>query len=101
MDGTLPNCWEIKGCGREKGGHHVEDLGECIASRWEMGHSCWSIAGTLCDGEVQGSAAKKIKSCALCEVFSLYDRLGGSKGQQVIDLYPEEHKKYVRQMLKT
>jgi hypothetical protein len=65
---ALANCWEIKKCGREKGGPNVPDLGECIVSKDAMGHSCWAVAGTLCGGEVQGTAAQKEKNCMLCEV---------------------------------
>ena len=37
----------------------MDELGECVASREGLGHSCWMIAGTLCDGTVQGTAAQK------------------------------------------
>ncbi len=43
----LLNCWEIMKCGRQKGGKKVNELGECIASKEGMGHSCWAVAGTL------------------------------------------------------
>ena len=45
----LPNCWEIKKCGREKGGKNEEELGICPAHP-KYGHSCWIIAGTFCKG---------------------------------------------------
>ena len=50
MSERLKNCWEMRGCGRERGGSRAKDLGECIASREQLGHSCWAIAGTLCGG---------------------------------------------------
>lgn len=99
MSNTLPNCWEIINCGREKGGDKEDELGECIASKEELGHSCWAIAGTLCDGEVQGTMAQKIGYCSSCKVHKLYNRSLGEKGQEVIDLHPEEHAKYTKMLL--
>jgi len=45
MNQELLNCWEIKKCERQKGGKKVNELGECIASKERMGHSCWVVAG--------------------------------------------------------
>jgi hypothetical protein len=33
MNMQLLNCWEIKKCGRQRGGKKVNELGECIASK--------------------------------------------------------------------
>lgn len=63
MMSQFKNCWEHKQCGREKGGAKVAELGECIASTNGLGHSCWAIAGTLCGGTVQGTAAQKEQNC--------------------------------------
>ena len=60
MGERLENCWEILNCGRERGGPNVMELGECIAAKQGLGHSCWAIAGTLCGGTVQGRGAEKI-----------------------------------------
>ena len=90
---NMENCWEITQCGREAGGSKVEELGECIASVDKFGHSCWGVVGTLCDGEVQGSRAKKQQNCQSCRVYRLYNRRFGSKGQQVITQYPEEEQR--------
>ena len=67
----LPNCWEIQGCKREKGGEKVSELGECIASKEDLGHSCWAIAGTLCGGTVQRDVDEKEESCKECDVYNL------------------------------
>ncbi|MBI4651973.1 hypothetical protein HY745_11975 [Candidatus Desantisbacteria bacterium] len=74
------NCWEIKKCGREKSGIKAHLLGICPAasevssdglnSGKNGGRLCWVIAGTLCDGIVQGSFAEKRLTCMTCEVFS-------------------------------
>ncbi len=73
------NCWEIKHCGREVGGAKVEELGVCpAAADWSSnglnhginaGRICWAMAGTLCDGRIQGTFASKQSSCVVCDVF--------------------------------
>ena len=96
---TLLNCWNIKECGRERGGAHVAEFGECIASKEGLGHSCWAIAGTLCGGEVQGTAAKKEQNCIMCDVYKMYNRRLGSHGKDVIKDYPQEEAAYNTMML--
>ena len=73
------NCWEFKKCGREPGGDNSVALGVCPASNTESfdmlnggkngGRICWSIVGTFCGGKVQGSFAKKQRSCIVCDFF--------------------------------
>ncbi len=73
------NCWEIKKCGREPGGNHTGEFGVCPASEEKKlngihggengGRSCWVISGTLCNGEVQGTYAKKYKNCGACDFY--------------------------------
>lgn len=73
------NCWEFKQCGREPGGKNAEDLGVCPAatdSRFtgnnggeNAGRYCWRVAGTLCDGGVQGIFAEKALTCCKCDFF--------------------------------
>jgi len=63
-DGVVP-CWELKNCERWAGGAKEEDLGMCLTFPW-FGWSCWAIAGTLCGGVVQGSAANKEGNCQMC-----------------------------------
>lgn len=99
MSGSLPNCWEITGCGREMDGVKMEEHGECIVSKEGLGHSCWAMAGTLCGGEVQGSVAQKIGQCTSCGVHKLYNRSLGEKSKDLASLYPEEDAKYMKLML--
>ncbi len=76
---TRLNCWEVKKCGREPGGTHVHDLGVCpaaVEARLDTvhggrnaGRSCWAVAGTLCQGEVQGTFAQKYRNCETCEFY--------------------------------
>ena len=73
------NCWEFKKCGRQHGGHHVHDLGVCPASMEQRldgvhggknaGRSCWVVAETLCQGDVQGTYAKKFQNCNTCDFY--------------------------------
>ena len=97
---ALPNCWEIKKCGREKDGNKVRELGECIASVEELGHTCWAIAGTLCGGVVQGTTAQKEKNCMACEVYKKYHRSMGSEGKKVVTEHPKEQDKYMKLLMK-
>ncbi len=73
------NCWDVMNCGREPGGCKTKDLGVCTASI-EMyndginggknsGRLCWSVAGTLCDGKIQGTFADKWKPCRQCKFY--------------------------------
>jgi hypothetical protein len=82
------NCWEFQKCGREPGGEKNEKLGICLASVESRtngihggkngGRACWAIAGTLCEGKVQGSIAKKIGDCLKCEFYKQVIREEGS-----------------------
>jgi hypothetical protein len=73
------NCWEFKKCGREPGGDAIHDLGICPASTTEKldglhggknaGRACWFVVGTLCHSGVQGTFAKKYKSCMFCDFY--------------------------------
>ena len=84
------NCWEAKNCGREPGGPKVADLGECPSARLPSffngknggvaaGRYCWKIAGTLCGGKVQGTAADKLQNCLACEFYQkVKEEQGGS-----------------------
>lgn len=77
------NCWEFKKCGREPGGIHsnATDLGICPATTENRldgvhdgknsGRACWVVAGTFCKGEVQGTFAKKLKDCELCDFYQM------------------------------
>jgi len=73
------NCWEFMKCGREPGGSRVKKLGVCPAAL-ELradgincgkngGRACWAIAGTFCQGKVQGTFAQKLCNCIKCEFY--------------------------------
>lgn len=99
MNNELLNCWEIQKCGRHKGGKKVNELGECIASMEGMGHSCWAVAGTLCDGKIKGTTAQKIGYCTSCDVYETYNRSSGELGKLVKRFYPKEDAKYYNIMM--
>lgn len=74
------NCWEFRQCGREPGGAGVAELGVCPAATHAAsdgfnvgrngGRICWAVAGTFCDGIVQGTYAQKRSTCITCEFFT-------------------------------
>jgi len=73
------NCWDFMQCGREVGGAKAAELGVCPASTESAlnslnngtngGRICWSIAGTLCGGEVQAEFATKFANCVICAFY--------------------------------
>lgn len=73
------NCWDLKKCGREPGGARVNERGECPAAIEKTadgrndginaGRYCWRVAGTFCQGKVQGDMAGKIMDCIKCDFF--------------------------------
>jgi eukaryotic-like serine/threonine-protein kinase len=73
------NCWEFKKCNRQPGGSNVEDFGVCpaavdssfngINNGKNAGRICWAVAGTCCEGKVQGTFAEKRRSCVTCDFY--------------------------------
>jgi hypothetical protein len=96
---SLKNCWEIMNCGRHKGGLKENELGECIASREGMGHSCWEIAGTMCGGVVSGTAAQNKITCMSCQVYKSYNRFSSAKAADLRKAFPDEEAKYTEHLL--
>jgi len=77
---TKRNCWEHKNCGRQPGGHKVQDLGICPVTTDALlngahggangGRACWAVAGSLCGGKVQGTYAEKLANCWRCDFMN-------------------------------
>ncbi len=73
------NCWEATKCGRELNGSKVKELGVCPAATFKIvngindgtngGRACWVVAGTLCEGKIQGSFATKVMNCMNCNFY--------------------------------
>ncbi len=91
---TRMNCWEFQDCGRELGGKKTNELGACPASgesklNWindgkNAGRACWALAGTHCNGEIQGTYSQKLGTCLNCDFFTFVreqqkDQFVGSK----------------------
>lgn len=78
------NCWEFMKCGREFKGVRVGDLGVCpvpLEKRLDGAHegkkagrACWVVAGTLCQGKVQGTYAQKFTTCENCDFYRTVKR---------------------------
>ena len=73
------NCWEYKKCGRDtSSSQSVKNI--CPAALYSdadgvnggknAGRICWVVAGTFCDGDVQGTFAQKLKSCQKCDFYN-------------------------------
>lgn len=68
------NCWDVVTCGRGPG-----DVESCPAALdvtcdgvnggVNAGRICWTVAGTLCFGEVQGDFVDKQEMCLGCRFF--------------------------------
>lgn len=77
----IQNCWEFQNCGRHTGGAKVGELGVCPAVSAEQfngtnhgtnaGRVCWAVAGTYCEGEVQGTFGMKLGNCKECGFFQM------------------------------
>lgn len=87
------NCWEFMKCGREPGGRNVSELGLCsvitnqdadgINDGTNGGRVCWAIAGSFCQTHIEGTFARKIPSCMMCE---FYDLVLKEEGKSVFNL---------------
>jgi len=81
------DCWEYMECGREPGGSNADDSGVCpssITTKYDginggmnAGRFCWPVAGTVCNGDLQGTFAAKIKDCLKCPFFLAVARQEG------------------------
>ncbi len=99
------NCWEFNRCGREPGGIHSRGQGICPATTdtklhgvhkgINAGRACWVIAGTMCNGQVQGTFAQKYHDCRICDFYHEVKQEEGVDFLITIDLirmidFPEE-----------
>lgn len=56
-------CWEFMKCGRDR-----DATLRCPAYP-HFGRICWVVAGTFCEGKVQGTFAQKFEDCRKCEFY--------------------------------
>lgn len=57
-------CWDTKNC-------HAPKKMRCPAYEFNLGHLCWFVNGTLCDGKPHQSWDAKIEKCRKCEMFKI------------------------------
>jgi DNA-binding XRE family transcriptional regulator len=57
------SCWNIKKC-------PAEWKEKCIIWELKVGHLCWFLSGTFCEGKFHKSWGNKIKLCRKCEVYT-------------------------------
>lgn len=82
------NCWEVKNCGQHPGSAKADELGVCPAAIETKanginggingGRACWAIAGTFCDGKIQGTYAQKLIDCIECDFYRFVMRDEGA-----------------------
>jgi two-component system NtrC family sensor kinase len=58
-------CWEYMKCGRDK-----DATAKCPAYP-NFGRICWVVAGTFCEGKVQGTFAQKYEDCRKCDFYQM------------------------------
>jgi hypothetical protein len=57
------------------------------------GRSCWVVAGTLCEGKVQGTFANKLSSCSTRDFFlqvAREERPNEASTKDLLDLLKQE-----------
>ncbi|MEJ2033463.1 MAG: hypothetical protein P8Y63_10585 [Deltaproteobacteria bacterium] len=91
------NCWEYMSCGRELGGVRTAELGVCPAAleiRTDRLHNgqnggrvCWAVSGTLCNGHIQGTFARKVGNCLRCDFYEQVHREEGSRLLSVEEIH--------------
>ena len=59
---TKERCWTLREC-------PVKKKRQCPAWEFQLGHLCWFINGTICEGEALESWEEKMKRCRNCRVF--------------------------------
>lgn len=60
-----PKCWEHMKCGRDR-----DATAKCPAYP-NFGRICWAVAGTFCEGKVQGTFAQKYEDCRKCDFYQM------------------------------
>ena len=100
------NCWEFKSCGREPGGANAGAMGVCPAASQEpleganhgkfAGRMCWVVAGTFCQGKVQGMFGSKVLDCTRCDFLM---SVKNEEGEEFKFLTPDHEYEQVHYIL--
>lgn len=71
-------------CGKGLGGDKIDEFGICPAAKTNgynginrgefAGRFCWAVAGTYCDGGIQGTFGYKFMDCMYCKFFLLVSK---------------------------
>jgi CheY-like chemotaxis protein len=86
------NCWEFMRCGRTPYDGPIDEKKICPVSAdvrldgihggKNGGRACWVVAGSMCDGKLQGPARQKFADCRKC---SFYRALKKEEGEHYCD----------------
>jgi signal transduction histidine kinase len=68
------NCWEARACGRGPGASDpcpaaADAASDGVNDGVCAGRICWTVPGTGCFGEQQGSFVDKLDTCLICDFF--------------------------------
>ena len=80
MGSAKMNCWDHLGCQKEACTAHHETRLHGVHGGRNGGRACWVVAGTRCNGVVQGAYAQKIGNCMKCEFYQSVAREEGATG---------------------
>jgi methyl-accepting chemotaxis protein len=77
------SCWEVKNC--------PPDRRDSCPAYPSHGSQCWTVTGTLCGGQKQGSYQMKMDNCRKCDVYKLVKGDGNPRRLPVVKGSPKEH----------
>jgi len=89
------NCWDYKKCGYGPNENNrndricptvSEDRLDGVHNGEKAGRACWVVAGTYCNGAVQGKFAQKYKTCSNCNFYQKVLQEEGSKFEITLQL---------------
>lgn len=63
------NCWEVMECTKDDCPAKKETKLDGVHGGIAAGRACWVVAGTRCQGEVQGEYAQKFQNCSTCKFY--------------------------------
>lgn len=85
--GNRMNCWEANNCTHNPDREGKGGCALCPAARPGKfdgvnngrfaGRFCWAVAGTFCEGRIQGIFARKFVECLSCKFFQQVDKEEG------------------------
>jgi hypothetical protein len=96
------NCWEFKDCRRGPGNNDSNEPLCPVCSEKRLhgvhggsnaGRACWVVAGTMCDGSVQGTFFQKYRACQNCDFYKAVTKDEGSNFLFSVSLHGKLNKK--------